>query len=325
VLFPRAQKGGALMRILIAGATGAIGRPLVPILVRSGHAVTGVTHTPAKTELLHQLGAEPMVLDALDEVAVHRAVETVRPDVIVHEMTELKGTVDLRHFDRTFARSNRLRTVGTDYLLAAGVRRFIAQSFCGWPFARTGEHVKSEEAALDPDPPREMRRTLDAIRHVEQAVTASTMPRGVALRYGTFYGPGTGMGDPAFVDQVRRRRVPLIGGGTGWWSFVHVADAAEATALAIERGEGIYNIVDDDPAPVHEWLPAIAAMLGANRPFRVPAWAARLLAGEHLVVMMTESRAGSNAKAKRELDWQPRHPSWREGLAEILGEGRLAA
>jgi nucleoside-diphosphate-sugar epimerase len=299
------------------------------MLVRSGHAVTGMTHTPGKTGLLRQLGAEPMVVDALDEEAVHRAVEAVQPDVIVHELTELKGTADLRHFDRTFAGSNRLRTAGTDYLLAAGratgVGRFIAQSFCGWPFARTGGDVKSEEAPLDPDPPREMRRTLDAIRHVEQAVATSTMPQGVALRYGTFYGPGTGMGDPAFVDQVRRRRVPLIGGGTGWWSFVHVADAAEATALAIERGEGIYNVVDDDPAPVREWLPAVAAMLGAKPPLRVPAWAARLLAGEHIVVMMTESRAGSNAKAKRELGWQPRHPSWREGLAKIVGEGRLAA
>lgn len=317
------------MRILIAGATGAIGRPLVPILVQAGHSVIGVTHTPGKTELLRQLGAEPLVLDALDEDAVHRAVETVRPDVIVHELTELKGTADLRHFDRTFAGSNRLRTAGTDYLLAAGhaagVKRFIAQSFCGWPFARTDGQVKSEEAPLDPDPPREMRRTLDAIRHVEQAVTTSTMPKGVALRYGTFYGPGTGMGDPAFVDQVQRRRVPLIGGGTGWWSFVHVADAAEATALAIERGEGIYNIVDDDPAPVREWLPAMAAMLRAKPPLRVPAWVARILAGEHTVAMMTESRAGSNAKAKRELGWQPRHPSWREGLAEIFGGGRLAA
>jgi nucleoside-diphosphate-sugar epimerase len=317
------------MRILVAGATGAVGRPLVPVLVRSGHAVTGVTHTPGKAELLRQLGAEPLVLDALDEEAVHRAVETVRPDVIVHELTGLKGTADLRHFDRTFAGSNRLRTMGTDYLLAAaraaGVRRFIAQSFCGWPFARTGGYVKPEEAPLDPDPPREMRRTLDAIRHVEEAVAASSTPRGVALRYGNFYGPGTGLGDPAFVDQVRRRRVPLIGGGTGWWSFVHVADAAEATALAVERGEGIYNIVDDDPAPVHEWLPALAAMLGARPPLRVPAWAARFLAGEHIVVMMTESRAGSNARAKRELGWQPRHPSWREGLAEAVGEGRRAA
>jgi nucleoside-diphosphate-sugar epimerase len=317
------------MRIFVAGATGAVGRALVPQLVRAGHSVTGLTRSPEKAVLLRELGAGPAVADALDERAVRTAVEAARPDVIVHELTDLKGALDLRRFDRSFANSNRLRTVGTDHLLAAardfGVKRFVAQSFCGWPYARDGGSVKSEDDPLDPDPPREMRRTLDAIRRLERTVTASAAPTGVVLRYGGFYGPGTGALDAMTIERIRKRRVPLIGGGTAWWSFIHVEDAAEATALAVERGSGIYNIVDDEPAPVHEWLPALAAMLGAKPPLRVPAWLARLVAGEHLVVMMTESRAGSNAKAKRELGWQPRHPSWRQGFADIIRSEALAA
>jgi len=242
----------------------------------------------------------------------------------------LKGASDLRKFDRAFANSNRLRTRGTDCLLdaarACGVRRMVVQSFCGWPYARSGGQVKSEDDPLDPVPPREMRRTLDAIQYQEHVVTTSVALEGVALRYGAFYGPGTGMFDAALIDQVRKRRVPRIGSGAAWWSFLHIADAAEATALAVERGRGVYNIVDDDPAPVREWLPALAEMLGARPPFHVPAWLARIAAGEHLVVMMTESRAGSNAKAKRELGWRPRYPSWRQGFAEIARrEARLAA
>jgi nucleoside-diphosphate-sugar epimerase len=261
------------------------------------------------------------VADALDEAHIHAAVREARPDVIVHELTELKGASDLRKFDRAFANSNRLRTRGTDFLLGAarecGVRRMIVQSFCGWPYARSGGHVKSEDDPLDPVPPREMRRTLDAIRYQEHVVTTSAAPEGVALRYGAFYGPGTGMFDAALIDQIRKRRVPLIGSGAAWWSFLHIDDAAAATALAVERGRGVYNIVDDDPAPVRDWLPALAEMLGAKAPFHVPAWLARIAAGEHLVVMMTESRAGSNAKAKQELGWRPRHPSWRQGFSEI--------
>lgn len=317
------------MRIFVAGATGAIGRALVPRLVRAGHNVTGLTRSPEKAALVRELGAAPAVADALDEGGIRTVIEAARPDVIVHELTDLKGALDLRRFDRAFAGSNRLRTVGTDHLLAAahdfGVKRFIAQSFCGWPYARDGGNVKTEDDPLDPDPPREMRRTLDAIRHLEHAVTTSATPDGVVLRYGGFYGPGTGALDAMTIDQLRKRRVPLIGGGTAWWSFIHVEDAAEATALAIERGSGIYNIVDDEPAPVHEWLPALAAMLGARPPLHVPAWLARLVAGEHLVAMMTESRAGSNARAKRELGWQPRHPSWRQGFADIIRDEALAA
>ncbi|TPN29057.1 NAD(P)-dependent oxidoreductase [Mesorhizobium sp. B2-3-3] len=310
------------MRIFVAGATGAVGRRLVPRLVHSGHTVVGLTRTAAKADIVRELGAEPVVADALDERAIHAAVKTARPDVIVHELTDLAGASDLRRFDRAFASSNRLRTAGTDHLLAAaracGVKRMVAQSFCGWPYARSGAPVKSEDDPLDPNPPKEQRRTLDAIRYLERSVATSAAPEGVVLRYGAFYGPDTGMFDAAMIEQIRKRRVPLIGGGSAWWSFVHVDDAAQATTLAVERGSGIYNIVDDDPAPVHEWLPTVAAMLGAKAPFHVPAWLARLAAGDHLVVMMTESRAGSNARAKSELGWRPRHASWREGFAEIV-------
>jgi nucleoside-diphosphate-sugar epimerase len=319
------------MRILVAGATGALGRRLVPILVSRGHSVIGLTHTPAKTEMLRALGAEPALADGLDAKAIHALVTGTKPDVIVHEMTDLKGSMDLRKFDRAFATSNRLRTEGTDHLLAAardaGVHRIVAQSFCGWPYARTGSPVKSETDALDPDPPAEFRRTLDAIRHLERTVTGSASPDGIVLRYGAFYGPDTGLFDGPFIAQLRSRRAPMIGDGNGWWSFVHIEDAAEATALAIDRGRpgSIYNIVDDDPAPVRTWTPALAEMLGAKAPFRIPAWIGRLVAGDHLVVMMTQSRAGSNAKAKRELGWRPAHASWRQGFAEVVAERSLRA
>ncbi|MBN9599235.1 MAG: NAD(P)-dependent oxidoreductase [Afipia sp.] len=318
------------MRIFVAGATGAVGRSLVPRLIRNGHIVVGLTRTPAKTGLLRELGAEPVVANALDESAIHAAVAAARPDVIVHQLTDLKGALDLRKFDHAFASSNRLRTTGTDYLLAAaracGAKRMVAQSFCGWPYARDGGHVKTEDDPLDPNPPQEFRGTLDAIRHLEHAVTTAPGVAGVALRYGGFYGPGTGVFDPPMIEQIRKRRMPLIGGGTAWWSFLHIDDAAAATVLAVEQGRGIYNIVDDDPAPVHDWLPALAAMLGAKPPFHVPAWLGRLAAGEHIVVMMTQARAGSNAKAKRELGWSPRYSSWRQGFAEIIhNEARLAA
>ena len=318
------------MRIFVAGATGAVGRRLVPRLVRAGHNVVGLTRTPDKAKFIRELGAEPVVGDALDEASVHAAVRAATPDVIVHELTDLTGATDLRKFDRVFANSNRLRTTGTDYLLAAGrangVKRMVAQSYCGWPYARSGGHVKSEEDPLDPHPPHEQRHSLDAIRYLERAITTSPGLEGVVLRYGAFYGPGTGMLDNAMIDQVQKRRMPLIGGGTAWWSFIHIEDAAEATACAVERGLGIYNIADDDPAPVHEWLPALASMLGAKPPYHLPAWIARFAAGEHLVIMMTESRAGSNAKAKRELAWRPRHSSWRQGFAEVIGgQMRLAA
>jgi nucleoside-diphosphate-sugar epimerase len=319
------------MRVLVAGATGAIGRNLLPRLVAAGHQVVGTTRTEEKAGLIRQLGGEALVADGLDGRAIRRAVQYSKPDVIVHEMTDLKGASDLRHFDRAFAVSNRLRIEGTDHLLASardtGVERFVAQSFCGWPFARVGGPIKSEEDPLDLEPPRELRLALDAIRYLEKAVTEALKVGGVVLRYGAFYGADTGLFDGTFVQQIVRRRVPVIGSGNGWWSFVHIEDAAAATALAIERGEAgnIYNIVDDEPAPVRDWLPALAATLGAKPPLHVPAWFGRLVAGKHLVVMMTEARAGSNAKAKRELGWQPAHPTWRQGFAAVLRQRRTAA
>jgi 2-alkyl-3-oxoalkanoate reductase len=322
------------MKIFIAGATGAVGRPLVSASIRAGHLVVGLTRTPAKAGMIREMGAEPVLADGLDADAIAAALASTRPDAVIHEMTDLAGATDLRHFDRTFAASNRLRTEGTDILLASareiGVKRFIAQSFCGWPYARVGDGVKTEADALDPDPPAQLRATLQAIQYVEKTVTGSVHPEGIVLRYGAFYGPGTGMLDRAMLAQIRHRRTPLIGDGAGWWSFVHVEDAAAATVVALEHGQpgSIYNIVDDDPAQVSEWLPALADIVGARPPFHLPAWIARIVAGEHLVSMMTQIRAGSNRKAKTELGWRPAHPSWRTGFAEIMrgsDAGRAAA
>jgi len=314
------------MRILVAGATGALGRQLMPRLIAAGHQVIGTTRRPRKVDMIRRLGGEPTVVDGLDEAKVREVVRSVRPDVIVHEMTDLSGAADLRHFDQVFATSNRLRTAGLDHLLAAAreteVKRIVAQSYCGWPYAREGSAVKSEADALDPQPPREFRRSLDAIRYLEDLVTRGSDIEGVVLRYGAFYGIDTGVFDRLFVDQIAKRHTPVIGSGEGWWSFVHIEDAADATVLAVERGrpEAIYNIVDDEPAQVRDWLPFLARLIGAKPPRHVPAWLGRIVAGQHLVVMMTEVRAGSNAKAKRELRWQPKHPSWRAGFEGVARE-----
>jgi nucleoside-diphosphate-sugar epimerase len=308
------------MKVFVAGASGAMGHQLVPRLVAAGHEVVGMTRTPAKREALLALGAEPVVADALAADQLTEVVRAARPDVIVHELTAI-STLDMRHFDRDFALTNRLRTEGTDNLLAAGrivgVRRFIAQSYTGWPYARTGPSVKREEDPLDPAPAREMRESLAAIRHLEDVVAAADWTEGVVLRYGGFYGPGTSLAPGGEqYEMVRKRRYPVIGNGAGVWSFVHIGDAADATVLAVEHGErGVYNIVDDEPAAVSDWLPALAATLGAAKPWRVPRFLGRLAAGEAGVVMMTEVRGASNGKAKRTLGWQPRHPSWREGFA----------
>ena len=314
------------MRIFVAGATGALGRRLVPLLVEGGHQVTGMTRTPGKAAGLRAAGAEPVVADALDREAVLRAVTAARPEVVVHQLTALATTTSFRRFDQQFALTNRLRTEGTDHLLeaarAAGARRFVAQSFAGWPFARVGGPVKTEDDPLDPDPPAQLRRTLEAIRHLEAAVLGAEGIEGVVLRYGGFYGPGTSAGAGGYMlEDLRRGRFPIVGAGTGVWSFIHIDDAAAATVAAIERGApGIYQIVDDDPAPVSEWLPALADAIGARPPRRVPAWLARLLAGEHAVVLMTEIRGASNAKARRELGWRPVHRSWRQGFRDGLGQ-----
>jgi nucleoside-diphosphate-sugar epimerase len=273
-----------------------------------------MTRSQAKQAMLEEMGAVPVVADALAPDQVAEAVAKAKPDVIVHQLTAI-GAVDPRHFDRDFVLTNRLRTQGTDHLLSAGqavgVRRFVAQSHGAWWYVRTGGPVKSEEDPLDPSPAREMRESFQAVRHLEQAVLGAEWTEGIVLRYGCFYGPGTSLapGEEQF-ELIRRRRFPLVGGG-GVWSFVHVADAAEATVAAVERGSrGVYNIVDDDPAPVAEWLPALAQMLGAPPPMPAP----RLAAGGVGAVLMTELRGASNAKAKRELGWQPAHPSWRQGF-----------
>jgi nucleoside-diphosphate-sugar epimerase len=307
------------MRVFVAGATGAIGRQLVPRLVAAGHEVHGMTRSASKAALLEELGAVPAVADALDRDQVAEAVDRARPDVIVHQLTAI-GALDMRHFDRGFATTNRLRIEGTDHLLAAGeavgVRRFVAQSYFA-SYERTGAAVKGEEDPFDPSPAREMRGTIAAIRHLEEAVLGARWTDGVVLRYGAFYGPGTSIApDGQQSELVRRRKFPLVGDGGGVWSFIHVGDAAEATVAAVEHGRrGVYNVVDDDPARVAEWLPALAQTLGAKPPVRVPRLVGRLFAGEAGAVMMTELRGASNAKAKRELAWHPAHPSWRDGFA----------
>jgi nucleoside-diphosphate-sugar epimerase len=314
------------MKVMVIGASGAIGTRLVPMLVADGHEVVGTARSPEKVDRLRALGAEAVVLDLLDEAAVRRAVGAASPEVIVHEATALSGLGNSpRRFDEDFAVTNRLRTEGTDHLVTAavetGVRRLVAQSFAGWPHAREGGPVKSEGDPLDPRPPKEARRGHAAIRHLEAAVTGADGIEGIVLRYGGFYGPGTSLApDGAHAEAVRKGRFPIVGSGAGVWSFVHIDDAASATAAAVTRGApGVYNVVDDEPAPVSEWLPYLAELLGAKPPRRVPSWLGRLLAGELGVVMMTEVRGASNAKAKRELGWEPRYPSWRQGFAEALG------
>jgi nucleoside-diphosphate-sugar epimerase len=309
------------MRVFVAGATGAIGRQLVPRLVAAGHEVHGMTRTESKRAMLDGLGAVPVVADALDPDQVAEAVGRARPDVIVHQLTAI-GALDLRHFDRDFAPTNRLRTDGTDYLLSAGqavgVQRFVAQGVSGYgAYARTGGPIKTEDDPLDSAPAHEMRETLAAIRHLEESVLGARWTEGIVLRYGVFYGPGTllAQGEEQF-ELIRRRRFPVVGDGGGVWSFIHVADAADATVAAVEHGSrGVYNVVDDDPAPVAEWLPALAQTLGAKRPMRVPRFVGRLFAGEAGAVMMTDVRGASNAKAKRDLGWRPALPSWRQGFA----------
>src|ERR687889_848295 len=310
-----------MMRVFVAGATGAIGKQLVPRLVRAGHEVHGMPRSESKQAMLHELGAVPVVADALDPDQVAEAVGMAQPDVIVHQLTAI-GALDLRHFDRDFALTNRLRTEGTDHLLSAGhavgVRRFVAQGVGAYgAYARTGGPVKSEEDPLDPAPAREMRETLAAIRHLEEAVVGARWTEGIVLRYGVFYGPGTSLarGEEQF-ELVRRRKFPVVGDGGGVWSFIHVADAAEATVAAVEHGSrGVYNVVDDDPAAVAEWLPALAQKLDAKKPMRVPRFVGRLFAGQAGLVMMTDVRGASNAKAKRDLRWRPAHPSWRDGFS----------
>lgn len=310
------------MRVFVAGATGAMGRQLVPRLVQAGHEVHAMTRSEGKQGMLRELGAVPVVADALSAEQVAAAVATAQPEVIVHQLTSI-GPMDFRHFDRGFAQTNRLRTEGTDHLLSAGqavgVKRFVAQSFFAG-YDRTGSMVKSEDDSFGATPPPGMSQTVGAIKHVESAVAAAPWTEGIVLRYGGFYGPHTSLGvGGEQTTAVQQRKMPMVGDSAGVWSFIHIADAAEATVAAVERGApGVYNVVDDEPAAVGTWLPYLAEVLGAKKPMRVPVWLARLVAGETGVVMMTELRGASNAKAKSELGWAPAHATWRDGFRELV-------
>jgi nucleoside-diphosphate-sugar epimerase len=305
------------MKVFVAGASGAIGTRLVPQLIDRGHEVIGTATSPERAMRVSGLGAEAIVLDLLDPRAVREAVLTAMPDAIVHEATALANISDFKHFDRSFAQTNRLRTEGTDALLAAareaGVRRFVAQSYASARYAREGGPVKTEDDPLDANPPEAARESWDAMAYLDRVVTEAG---GVILRYGVFYGEQ----DDKLVWAVRKRMWPIVGNGGGVTSFIHLDDAAAATVLAVDHeGPALYNIVDDEPAPAREWLPEVAKIVGAKPPRRFPAWLARLFAGEALVMMGTESRGASNAKAKRELGWTLRYPSWRQGFAALYG------
>jgi nucleoside-diphosphate-sugar epimerase len=313
------------MKIFIAGASGAIGSQLVAQLVPRGHEVVGTTRSAAKTGALRALGAEPVIVDALDPDSVADTVAKAEPEVIVHQLTALSGPVNRRNAKRAVAATNRLRTEGTDHLLAAaravGVRKFVAQSNFAW-MERTGGPVADENGRLEPNPPADAESLVAALRHLEDAVTGISWADGTALRYGNFYGLGTGISaapDAVMAELIRKRRFPIVGGGGGVWSLVHITDAASATVAAIERGRpGIYHVADDEPAPVRDVLPELARALGAKPPRRVPAWLVRLLAGKAAVDMMTRARGISSEKTKRELGWTLRYPSWRTGFTEGL-------
>jgi 2-alkyl-3-oxoalkanoate reductase len=299
------------MRVMVVGASGAIGTRLLPQLTGRGHEVIGTFSSPGNAERVRALGAHPVALDLLDPGAVRRAVLETEPEAIIHQATALAKMRFSRSLDRSFAATNRLRTEGTDALLAAarqaGVRRFVAQSFAPYRYIREGGMIKTEDDPLDPEPPAMMRQTTAAMNHLDQAVTGAG---GIALRYGGFYGAPDVM-----TKAIRKRQYPMVGAGSGYMPFIHLDDAAAATVLALDhQGPAIYNIVDDEPAPMCEWLPAMADALGARPPRRVPSWLAGLIAGQGMVTMAAESRGASNAKAKKELDWALRYPSWREGF-----------
>jgi nucleoside-diphosphate-sugar epimerase len=309
------------MRVFLAGATGAIGKRLVPQLIAHGHQVTGTTRSVDNVGALRALGAQPVVFDGLDAVAVGEAVARAAPDAIIHQMTSLAGTPDMKHFDKWFATTNELRTRGAEHLLAAasaaGVERFVAQSYTNWTNVREGSQIKSEDDPFDPDPPRRQSETLAAIRFLEKAVLGAPL-QGIVLRYGNFYGPGA---SESLVEMVKKRKMPLVGEGTGIWSWIHVDDAAAAAVAAVEHGKrGTYNIVDDEPAALAEWLPYLAEAVGAKKPIHVPIWLGKLAAGEVGVSMTTLIRGSSNAKAKRELGWQPSWPTWRDGFRSGLSD-----
>ena len=314
------------MRIFIAGATGALGSRLADRLVEAGHEVFGSTRHASALDGLGARGVAGIVMDPLDAGSVRAAVAEAKPDVVVHELTALGSmTGNPKRFDKEFAMTNRLRTEATDHLLAAsravGVRRLVAQSYTTWPNQRSGGWVKTEDDPLVDDPGKQARQSLRAIRHLEDAVTTAEGIEGLVLRYGNFYGPGNTLSRAGDMgEMVRRGKLPVVGGGTGVWSFIHIDDAASATVLAVERGDpGIYNIVDDEPAPGAEWLPYLAEQRGGRTPMRLPAWLARPMIGEFGIALMTSVRGSSNAKAKQELGWAPHYASWRDGFRDGIG------
>jgi nucleoside-diphosphate-sugar epimerase len=312
------------MKVLVTGGTGAIGKFLLPLLVENRHEVVALTRSVTKAAQLEDSGVSAVIVDPLDRPRLTAAVRRAEPDVIIHQLTALSGVGNFRKFDQEFALTNRFRTEVTDTLLAAartiGTRRFIAQSYCGWPYAKTGGPVKTEEDPLDPKPPESFTRTLAAIRSLEDKVGSTTFLEALALRYGMFYGPGTAIGKGGTIlKMARKRRFPIVGGGGGVWSFIHILDAARATVAAISRGApGIYNVVDDEPAKVATWLPALAKAVEAKPPYRIPHWLGELTIGKEGVSIMTQIRGCSNAKAKRELNWTPIYPSWRIGFVDGL-------
>ena len=312
------------MKILLAGASGAIGRTLTPMLVAEGHEVFGAFRNPANTDKVQALGATPVVLDALDTDAVQLAVAGIRPEVIIHQLTAIPANLDLKHIDRDFEQTNRLRTEGTRNLATAavksGVQKVIAQSFAGWPYAPKGIRFKTEEDLLDSTPPPKLKAMLDAIETLEHTVTREQAFTGIVLRYGPLYGPLSSVAtDGAMVEAIRAHKVPIVGQGTGVWSFCHLHDAATATVAALTHAQrGIYNIVDDDPAPVVDWLPYLAECVGAKPPSHVAAFVANMIIGEHAVTMMNDIRGVSNEKARAELHWEPKWKSWRQGFREGL-------
>lgn len=312
------------MRIFLAGASGAIGQTLIPLLVQQQHEVFGAFRNPANSDRVKSLGATPVVLDALDGAAVNSRMAEIRPQVVIHQLTAIPARLDLRHIDRDFAMTNRLRIEGTRNLataaVKAGVERFIAQSFAGWPYTRRGITLKTEEDDLDPSPPPQMKAMLDAIEMLEHTTVREQGFTGIVLRYGPLYGPHSSIAkDGTMVEEIRQHKVPLIGQGTGVWSFLHLHDAATATVAALTHAQrGIYNIVDDDPAPVVEWLPYLAECVGAKPPMHVPNLLAKMLVGEHAVAMMNDIRGVSNAKARKELHWTPKWSSWRQGFRDGL-------
>jgi nucleoside-diphosphate-sugar epimerase len=312
------------MKILVTGGTGAIGKFLLPLLLDNRHEVVALTRSVTKAPLLEDSGVSAVIVDPLDKPGLVAAVRRAEPEVIIHQLTALSDVGNFRRFDQEFALTNRFRTEVTDTLLAAartiGTRRFIAQSYCGWPYAKKGGPVKTEDDPLDPKPPESFTKTLAAIRYLEEKVQSTTFLQALALRYGMFYGPGTAIGKGgAIFKMVKKRRFPVVGGGGGVWSFIHVLDAARATVAAISHGApGIYNIVDDEPAKVVTWLPALARAIEAKPPHGIPHWLGELMIGKAGVSMMTQIRGCSNAKAKRELNWTPLYPSWRIGFADGL-------